>query len=36
MVAGAAGRAWAVTGSRLAMRSGKKPEPELLPTDEND
>lgn len=36
MAAGAAGMACAFTGIMLAMRSGKKPEPEPLPPDEND
>ena len=36
MAAGAAGMACAFTGIMLAMKSGKKPEPEPLPPDEND
>ena len=36
MAAGAAGMVCAFTGIMLAMRSGKKPEPDPLPPDEND
>ena len=36
MAAGAAGMVCVFTGILLAMKSGKKPEPDPLPPDEND
>ena len=36
MATGAAGMVCAFTGILLAMKSGKKPEPDPLPPDEND
>ena len=36
MAAGAAGMVGVFTGILLAMKSGKKPEPDPLPPDEND